>query len=177
MATRSTIALEFADGTVGQVYCHWDGYLSNNGKILLNSYTDPFKLRELIDHGDISSLGNDIGVKHPFDNPAMYGTPAYEEYKEQYGEMTKFYGRDRGETGVEARYFKDFADYVKNHQYEEYEYILRTDGVWYVNQAGESDGYEPLLEAYIEVLREQNDEEAEQEFLAKFVKFVDMVKA
>ena len=174
MATRSTIALEFADGTVGQVYCHWDGYLSNNGKILLNSYTDPFKLRELIDLGDVSSLGNEIGVKHPFDNPALYNSPEYEAYKEKYGDMTKFYGRDRGETGVEARYFNNFEHYAKNHQYEEYEYILRTDGVWYVNQAGTSDGYEPLLEAYIEVLREQNDIEAETELLAKFV---DLVKA
>ncbi len=34
MATRSTIALEFADGTVEQVYCHWDGYLDHNGALL-----------------------------------------------------------------------------------------------------------------------------------------------
>jgi hypothetical protein len=43
MGTRSTIALEFADGTVEQVYCHWDGYLSNNGKILQAHYMDPFE--------------------------------------------------------------------------------------------------------------------------------------
>jgi len=162
MATRSTIALEFADGTVGQVYCHWDGYLSNNGKILLNHYMDPFKVRELVDLGDVSSLGEEIGVKHPFDNPGSYGTPAYEAYNEQYGNMTKFYGRDRGEEGVSARYFKDFADYEQNHQYEEYEYILRNVGgqaVWYVNQGN---GYEPLLEAYVEELRQQNEEEVTQ---------------
>ena len=40
MATRSTIALEFADGTVQQVYCHWDGYLDYNGKLLAEHYTD-----------------------------------------------------------------------------------------------------------------------------------------
>ena len=34
MGTRSTIALEYADGTVEQVYCHWDGYVSHNGLIL-----------------------------------------------------------------------------------------------------------------------------------------------
>jgi hypothetical protein len=72
--------------------------------------------------------------------------------------MTKFYGRDRGEEGTNARYFKDFADYEQNHQYEEYEYILRTDGVWYVNQG---DKYEPLMEAYIECLREEAEEAAE----------------
>ena len=118
MATRSTIALEFADGSVGQVYCHWDGYLENNGKILLENYTDPFKLQKLIDTGDLSSLAPEIGEKHDFDNPVK-------------GVCT-FYGRDRGETGVDARYFKDFADYKKNHQCEEFEYILRTDGKWYV---------------------------------------------
>lgn len=155
MATRSTIALEFADGTVGQVYAHWDGYLTHNGKILLNSYTDPFKLRDLIDLGSVSSLRESIGEKHPFDNPYRFDTPQYEEHKAKYGNMTTFHGRDRGEEGCEANYFKDFADYEQNHQYEEYEYILRTDGVWYVNQG---EGYEPLMEAFVEALRQQNEE-------------------
>jgi len=118
MGTRSTIALEFAGGTVAQVYCHWDGYLSHNGKILLENYSDPFKLRELIDLGDLSSLKPEIGTKHDFDQRVV-------------GDCT-FYGRDRGETDVEAKYFKDFADYKANHQREEYAYILRTDGQWYV---------------------------------------------
>ena len=159
MGTRSTIALEFADGTVGVVYCHWDGYLSHNGKILLNNYMDPFKVRELIDNGSISSLGSEIGVKHPFDAPGYYNTPEYNKYKEQYGNMTKFYGRDRGETDVGAKYFKDFADYEANHQYEEYEYILRQvngESVWFVNQGN---GYEPLMEAFIEEMRQQAEEE------------------
>jgi hypothetical protein len=136
MGTRSTIALEFADGTIGQVYCHWDGYLSNNGEILLASYTDPFKVRELIDLGDLSSLGAEIGVQHPFDNPGRFGDAEYEAYKTQYRNMCKFYGRDRSEEGVEARYFKDFADYAENHESQGYEYILRTDGNWYVSQSG-----------------------------------------
>lgn len=158
MGTRSTIALEFADGTIGQVYCHWDGYLSNNGKILLNHYMDPYKVRELIDNGDVSSLGEEIGVKHPFDAPGRFNDALYMEYQAKYGNMCKFYKRDRDEEDVQARYFKDFADYEKNHDYQEYEYILRTDGVWYVNQ-GEK--YEPLMEAYIEVLREKAEEEVE----------------
>jgi hypothetical protein len=37
---------------------------------------------------------------------------------------------------VSAKKFKDFEDYKANHQYEEYEYILRTDGLWYVSQYG-----------------------------------------
>ena len=136
MATRSTIALEFADGSVGQVYCHWDGYLEHNGRILLENYQDPFKLRDLIDIGDLSILGAEIGEKHDFDNPHQYGSDAYNEWKEVNRGMCTFYGRDRNEQGVNARYFKDFADYRANHQYEEFEYILRNDGKWYVSDHG-----------------------------------------
>lgn len=132
MATRSTIALEFADNTVQQVYCHWDGYLEHNGAILFEHYKDPFKLRDLIDLGDLSSLGSVIGSKHPFSPHGDGDQAAYDAAKEA-GYCT-FYGRDRGETGVAAKRFKDFADYVANHQYEEYEYILRKDGNWYVSK-------------------------------------------
>ena len=142
MATRSTIALEFADGTVGKVYCHWDGYLDNNGKILFQHYQDPFKLRDLIDLGDISSLGISIGRKHAFS--PFEGDKA--DYDAAMAEgATTFYGRDRGETGTGAKKFKDFEDYKKNHQYEEYEYILRKDGQWYVSQYGRP--YELLSQA------------------------------
>ena len=134
MGTRSTIALEFADGTVQQVYCHWDGYLDHNGKILQEHYSDPFKLRELIDLGDMSSLAPNIGTQHSFGDRVD-------------GECT-FYGRDRKESGVSAKKFKDFADYRANHQYEEYEYILRACGdkaVWFV--ADHNNTYMPLVEA------------------------------
>jgi hypothetical protein len=105
MGTRSTIALEYADGTVGQIYCHWDGYLSNNGKILLNYYQDPYKVRELLDNGDMSSLDTTV-------------------------DSSTFY-KERGEDCPQTM-FKDFPDYIENHQYEEYEYILRQNGEWYV---------------------------------------------
>ena len=108
MATRSTIAMEFADGTVQQIYCHWDGYLEHNGKILFNHYVDPYKTRELIDMGGISSLCNTI-----------------EETKQG------AYHFWRGEE-LRVEKFNDFQDYLAHHQYEEYEYILRKDGHWYV---------------------------------------------
>jgi hypothetical protein len=138
MGTRSTIALEFADGTVEQVYCHWDGYLEHNGKILFEHYSDPFKLRDLIDQGDISSLGREIGKKHPF-SPAYNETDAAKKAAVQAAYdaaseagYTTFYTRDRGEEGCESKKFVDFQDYLAHHQYEEYEYILRRDGNWYV---------------------------------------------
>ena len=151
MGTRSTIALEFADGTVEQVYCHWDGYLSNNGRILQEHYSDPFKLRDLIDLGDISSLKPTIGTKHAF---SQFEVPMDgEAYDKLYGDMTTFYGRDRGETGVGAKKFNDFQDYLVRHQYEEYEYILRKDGNWYVKQ--HDNEFELLAPALVKALAEE----------------------
>ena len=151
MGTRSTIALEFADGTVEQVYCHWDGYLENNGKILQEHYSDPFKLRDLIDLGDISSLGKNVGSKHPFSpHGSEQDEAAYHEAVDLRGETT-FYGRDRGETGVRAKKFVDFQDYLAHHQYEEYEYILRNvNGVatWFVKCHDAQ--YVTLEQAFIE---------------------------
>ena len=127
MGTRSTIALEFADGTVEQVYCHWDGYLENNGKILADHYMDPFKVKELVALGGFSSLDTTVeGTK----------ATAYTQ---------------RGED-LDINKFKDFEDYKANHQYEEYEYILRqVDGkaVWFV--ADHSDRFVLLTEAMVEV--------------------------
>jgi len=136
MGTRSTIALEFADSTVQQIYCHWDGYLEHNGKILQEHYSDPFKLRDLIDLGDMSSLGERIGTQHAFD-------------KAPEGECT-FYLRDRKEQGCKAKSFVDFQHYLVNHQYQEYEYILRKDGNWYVKQ--HDNEYELLVLALVEEL-------------------------
>jgi hypothetical protein len=48
--------------------------------------------------------------------------------------MTTFYGRDRGEKGIDAKKFLDFQDYMVRFQHEEYAYILRRDGNWYVKQ-------------------------------------------
>lgn len=144
MATRSTIALEFADGTVQQVYCHWDGYLENNGQILFKHYVDPFKTRDLIDQGDISSLGEVVGEKHDFSR--LDTQIPEDEYERLYGHMTTFYGRDRGETGTGAKKFADFADYKENFCHEEYAYILRRDGNWYVKQY--SKDFELLAEAF-----------------------------
>jgi hypothetical protein len=112
MGTRSTIALEYADGTVEQVYCHWDGYLEHNGQILLKHYSNPFILRDLIDLGDISSLKSTIGTKHAF---SQFELRAEEVagFKLLTENMCTFYGRDRGETGVEFKVAQTFAEFME----------------------------------------------------------------
>jgi len=106
MATRSTIALEFADGSVSQIYCHWDGYLDNNGKILTEHYMDPFKVQKLINSGSISSLRET--VEESIDNT--------------------------GEPWPADRYM-NVDEYFDCSRQEEYDYILRPVGgvaVWFV---------------------------------------------
>ena len=76
MATRSVIA-KLDDRGIQAIYCHNDGYLSNNGKILDQHYQNEVKVDNLIAQGDISSLKDTI-------------------------EDTIFYHRDRGEDNKEA---------------------------------------------------------------------------
>ena len=146
MGTRSRIAV--MHGSVCKsVYCHWDGYLDHNGRIL-QEYYDSAKANNLVALGDLSSLRPNIGEKHAFSKleVPMDG----EAYDKLYGDMTTFYGRDRGEDGVSAKKFASYEDYLLNHQYEEYEYILRSVGgeaVWFV--ADHSNDFKPLLQALI----------------------------
>ena len=148
MATRSTIALEFADGTVQQVYCHWDGYLEHNGKILKEHYSDPFKLRDLIDLGSISSLQQDIGEKHAFSHFDTEMTQ--DEYYEKFGKMTTFYARERGEE-LSVNKFKDLKDYYENLYGEEYDDILSPRAgkpQWYVRYHATEGNWIPIEHAF-----------------------------
>jgi hypothetical protein len=131
MGTRSSIGIKNANGTVTAIYCHWDGYPSHNGKIL-NKYYDRSKAVTLLEHGDMSSLGRDIGTKHAFGDIVE-------------GECT-FYARDRGEKGVEARTFASADDYYENFESGiEYCYLL-VDDRWLVRSIWDDQGWEPVTE-------------------------------
>ena len=121
MATRSTIAIRNADTTVTGIYCHWDGYLSYNGKVLVENYTTEAAVRELIALGDLSSLGERIGSKHDFDNAPRDECNAY--------------GRDRGETGVDATTFGSWREML-NKVGEGYNYLFVPGEGWYVDYDG-----------------------------------------
>ncbi len=59
MSTRSFIAVKDSE-LISAVYCHFDGYPSNNG-VLLNRFYGCFaKAAELISMGSLSSLSVDI---------------------------------------------------------------------------------------------------------------------
>ena len=125
MGTRSRIGVMHGD-KLKSVYCHWDGYLSNNGKILQAHY-DSAKANHLVSLGDLSSLGTTIGEKHDFDVRT---------------DCCTFYGRDREETGVDFTVDQSYDEFLSKDYDYEYYYIMK-DGVWYVGVAYETHGMVP----------------------------------
>ena len=137
MGTRSMIGIENPNTkAVKAVYCHWDGYLEHNGAILNEHYAASPKVNNLIALGDISSLRPEIGEKHAFSKleVPMDG----DAYDKLYGDMTTFYGRDRGETGTEYKRFDTAKEAVTHYEHcgAEYYYLFRYDadqlaGKWF----------------------------------------------
>ncbi len=135
MATRSHIAIEQEDGTFKAVYCHWDGHPSHNGKILLDHYTDRNTVLALLAEGDMSSLGESIGEKHDFDARLTKETEGW----------TTFYGRDRGETDVDAEVLEDYADLFESaNGTVDYLYVFKPDNKWYFFCLYEKDATDDL---------------------------------
>lgn len=126
MATRSTIAIENLDGTVSQVYCHWDGYLEGVGATLLKHYNTREAVQKLISGGAISSLGEYVSEEvEPFDR--VLDGPDYTVYYTYRGEEIKIHN------------FSSLNDYEENHAFEEFEYIFTKDDVWSVFQSKTAD--------------------------------------
>ena len=125
------------------VYCHWDGYVAHNGKILQEHY-DSVKANKLVSMGDLSSLRPEIGEKHAFSELDLCEADR-EAYEAQHGNSCTFYGRDRGEEGTEYTTFQSLADLLAaaEGRWGEYVYIMR-DGVWYYSRrtvVENGDGY------------------------------------
>ena len=126
------------------VYCHWDGYISNNGDILFHHYKSKNKVMKLINLGDISSLANEVDIPkdkiHNFDNPCDGVTVAY--------------GRDRGEKDIEPIISteKEFwDDYI-----EEYGYLY-DNGKWFVKTSHKKCDMVELSEDVIKMENEHYD--------------------
>lgn len=119
MATTSTIAVEHSDGRVTQVYCHWDGYINHNGRILQEHYPTLALAEELVSYGSISILGERITPigQHTFDQPEP-GTCV-------------FYSRDRDEY-LSIHEYQDYDTYQEEYDAECFNYIFR-NGRWYVD--------------------------------------------
>jgi len=147
MGTRSRIGIRNADDTVDSIYCHWDGYPEHNGRLLVEHYTDEAKVRELIALGDLSSLAEEIGVKHPFDTHDFPGGD--EAHGKLYGKMCTAYGRDRGETNVDPEHSHSVDAFLRISCGAEYYYIFHY-GRWMVHSGSNWVLVENLLRAEAE---------------------------
>jgi|694.fasta_scaffold71944_3 hypothetical protein len=112
MSTNSSIAKLQPDGSVKEIYCHWDGHPSSVGKTLMEHYTTEEKVDQLIALGNISVLGKEIGSKQDFDNPVK--------------DTCVVYGRDRDEVNMEANHFANPQDWHAycNESHYEYSYLF-----------------------------------------------------
>lgn len=120
MSTNSTIALENSDGTVTIIYCHWDGYIDNNGKILMENYASNEQISELLALGDLSVL--------------QATTDACEAYH-----------RDRNDPweNVQPRVYASWAEAMRRES-QSYNYLCR-DGGWLVREWGDGEDH-PLAD-------------------------------
>lgn len=116
MATRSRIGKQLEDGTVKYIYCHYDGYPEYNGRILKEHYITEAKIDALLELGDLSILGPEIGEKQDFDDQTK-----------QNQDWCLAYGRDRGEDDTAAR-IKPRDKYI-NQEAVDYVYLFE-NGEW-----------------------------------------------
>ena len=118
MSTRSSITVQVGE-KVKTIYCHFDGYPSHNGRLLLENYNSQEKAEALVNLGDLSSL--DESIECPPGHSYASVVPGY----------SVAYGRDRGEEGVEAIVRSSFSNALKMNK-QQYNYFW-SDGRWMVN--------------------------------------------
>lgn len=146
MSTRSVIAIELPDKTCKATYCHWDGYPSHCGRLLVEHYDTPELAEDLLALGTLSALAPRLapqsGEEHSYDRPV--------------GNICIAYHRDRGEPFRPPKTWRD-ADYLlgkaSDTYWAEYVYLFR-NGQWYVDKTYEPHGWRPVAD----VLKEDEDD-------------------
>ena len=90
MSTRCRIAIKEENGTYRSIYCHNDGYPEGVGVTLETYYVNPDKIEDLMDLGDLSSLGASLKFRDPdemFKDPKAYilndGTTDYNRWRNE----------------------------------------------------------------------------------------------
>lgn len=154
MSTRSEIAILNSDGTVTGIYCHWDGYVEHNGKILSEHYQKIEKVKKLISGGDLSSLHREIEptAKHSFENPQDDVCIYYHRDREEEWEQTK------------PKTFKNIFELynASKKSWCEYLYIYIGDD-WYYTKTYNENPCLTLehLKSDLELIKEEKEEDEE----------------
>ena len=132
MGTRSRIGIEMPDHTVVSVYCHWDGYVEHNGKILVEHYQNREDVQELINGGSMSTLRTrgSWNIDSPLRDEKgeyIHDAAGYLMYEND-REPQPLYHSDRGED-VEVLH-TSFDKFVSGDSWEEYAYLFDLNGNW-----------------------------------------------
>lgn len=138
MGTRSCIAVQHGD-VIKAIYCHWDGYLEHNGRILHEHYTSE-RANYLVALGDLSSLQM---LMEPSDSEHSAARPE--------PDVCVFRGRDFGEKDCEFQTFDNIAEVMESYDGCEYFYLMR-NGQWWVS---EGVAFEPLSTALANLEEDQ----------------------
>lgn len=133
MGTRSRIGIEMPDHTIVSVYCHWDGYVEHNGKILVEHYQNREDVQELIDGGGISSLRT---RQNGWDLPSALRDENGEYLHDEEGnlmyendrEPQPLYYTERGEE-LDIQH-TSFYEFVSGGCGEEFAYLYDLNGNW-----------------------------------------------
>jgi hypothetical protein len=77
MGTPSMIGILNNDGSVTATYCHYDGYLEHNGRVLMTSYNTRHAARAVAEAGYFSSLSEKFNESveyavHKNESPVVY---------------------------------------------------------------------------------------------------------
>ena len=120
MGTHSRIGKLLPDGKVRSIYCHYDGYVQGGvGEDLLNHYQDESKIDALLDLGNLSGIGKEIGQKQDF-----------YDFTNQNPNWCLAYERDRGQKNQEARIDASEEVYLKDGDYP-YIYLYKNGEWWF----------------------------------------------
>lgn len=114
MSTRSAIAVLMPDGLYTAIYCHSDGYPSNNGRILAEHYNTQEKVEALVKLGALSVLDKELtppGGKHPsFDDRERGYTLAYHRDRGDDYWIARGKTADRAAKNIDHAYLYTFAN-------------------------------------------------------------------
>ncbi len=137
MSTRSDIIVERADGKWARIYCHNDGYLEHNGRLLASYYNSQERAEAVVAPGDMSSLNEQCSRPegHSFDTPIK--------------PYSVYYGRDLGETDTDATIGDSLAAvWPGSDTGTEYTYVWKRGAGWFVGDADQgSETLTPLADA------------------------------
>ena len=140
MGTRSRIGYELPDDSVVSVYCHYDGHVQSNGRVLVEHYQDRDAVKELIDGGSMSSLHTTylwVTAAVRDENGAVVTDEKGNWIYSPTRDAQPLYHTERGEElDVDHTSFDEF---ISGNSGEEYAYLYDLNGNWKAYKIGWGD--------------------------------------